>query len=156
MKQGGRNEGVLWILIGGAISILSWRIDLGSFREPGPGFVAVASGISLVVIGVIMTLQKTFSTGVSDTGPGSSRPLLHRQSLRLVYTLGLLAGYGLVLETLGYIVTTSLLMFGLFYDRGANRFVPSVLASVLTVGLTYLVFDTWLRVQLPRGILPWW
>ena len=147
---------MLWILIGGAISILSWRIGLGSFREPGPGFVALASGISLVVIGVIITLQDTFSKHTSDAGPGSGRSLLQRQSPRLVYTLSLLVGYGLLLETLGYIVTTSLLMFGLFYDRGSNRFFPSVLASVLTVGLTYLIFNTWLRVQLPRGILPWW
>ena len=147
---------MLWILIGGAIAILSWRIGLGSFREPGPGFVAVASGISLVVIGVIMILQKTFSTQAADAGQGSSRPLLQRPRARLIYTLSLLVGYGLLLETLGYIVTTSLLMFGLFYDRGANRFFPSVLASILTVGLTYLIFNTWLRVQLPRGILPWW
>jgi len=57
---------------------------------------------------------------------------------------------------LGYIVATFVLMLGLFYDRGTNRFLSSGLASALTVGVTYLIFVTWLRVQLPRGILPWW
>ena len=156
MTRGGTKEGMVWILIGGAICLLSWRIGLGSFRDPGAGFVAFASGVSLVVIGVIMALQKVSLKRASDTGRGSAGFLRHPRWFRLVYTLGLLVGYGLMLNTLGYIVSTCFIMFGLFYDRGTNRFLPSVLASILTVGLTYLIFETWLRVQLPRGIFPWW
>jgi hypothetical protein len=67
-----------------------------------------------------------------------------------------LVGYGLALDLLGYLITTFLVMFALFYDRGTNRLLPSVLASLLTVVSTYLIFGTWLRIQLPRGIFPWW
>ena len=156
MKKVGSTAGIIWIIIGSAICFLSWRIRLGSFNEPGAGFVAFASGVSLVVIGMIMTLSKTFSKRSSDSSHSENRPLLKLPKFPLVYTVGILVGYGLVLSLLGYLITTFLLMFALFYDRGTNRFLPSVLASLLTVVSTYLIFEIWLRVQLPRGILPWW
>jgi putative tricarboxylic transport membrane protein len=152
MTRVGTKEGVIWVIIGGFICLLSWRIDLGSFNEPGPGFVAFASGLSLIIIGSVMALSKTFA----KRSPGAGRPRWALPKFRLFYTLLLLVGYGLVLQCLGYIVTTFLVLFGLFYDRGINRFLPSFLGSLLTVVITYLVFETWLRVQLPRGILPWW
>jgi len=149
-------EGIIWIIIGGAICFLSWRIRLGSFREPGAGFVAFASGVCLFVIGLIMILSKTFSKVSSDSDRSVDRPFLNLPKFPLVYTVMVLVGYGLVLALLGYLLTTFLAMFALFYDRGTNRFLPSALASLLTVVSTYLIFETWLRVQLPRGIFPWW
>ena len=156
MKRDGTKEGMIWIVIGGAICFLSGRIGLGSFHEPGPGFVAFASGLSLVVIGLIMTLSKKFSKPASESDPSADRTFLRLPKFSLLYTVLVLVGYGLVLDRLGYLITTFLVMFALFYDRAANRFFPSVLASLLTVVSTYLIFETWLRVQLPRGIFPWW
>ncbi len=156
MKQIRTQEGFIWIAIGAGICYLGWRIHLGSFHEPGPGFVAFASGMALVAIGVIMTLSKTLSKASSDSGRSANRPFLNLPKFPLVYTVGVLVGYGLVLNLLGYLITTFLLMFALFNDRGTRRFLPSILASLLTVVLTYLIFETWLRVQLPRGIFPWW
>jgi hypothetical protein len=156
MKQVGRREGILWMIVGGVICALSGRIGLGSFVEPGPGFVAFAAGVSLGVIGLIMVLSRPSVKCLSNEDRGIDHSRWTFPKFRLIYTILLLAAYGLVLQPLGYLLTTFLAMFGLFYDRGTNRFVPSFLASLLTVGMTYLVFETWLRVQLPRGILPWW
>ncbi len=156
MKQIGKQEGFIWIAIGIGICYLSWRIHLGSFNEPGPGFVAFASGMALVAIGTIMTLPKTLPKGSADSGRSAYRLFLELPRFPLVYTVGVLVGYGLVLNFLGYLTSTFLLMFALFNDRGTGRFFSSILASLLTVGVTYLIFETWLRVQLPRGIFPWW
>ena len=148
MKSVGTKEGLVWIVVGIVICLLSLRIDLGSFREPGAGFVPFASGLALVVIGVVMRLS-------SSAGARDDRSFLRMPKLPLVYTMVLLIGYGVVLDGLGFIVTTFLMMFGLFYDRGANRPLPSALASLATVAFTYLLFETWLHCQLPRGIFPW-
>jgi hypothetical protein len=156
MKRVGTKEGIIWMVVGGSICFLSGRIGLGSFYEPGPGFVALASGLSLIVIGLIMTLSKEFSKTASESDHRADRPFLRLPKFSLVYPVLLLVGYGLALDLLGYLITTFLVMFALFYDRAANRFLPSVLASLLTVVTTYLIFETWLRVQLPRGIFPWW
>jgi len=156
MERVGTKEGIIWIVVGGLICFLSGRIGLGSFHEPGPGFVAFASGLSLVVIGLIMIPPRKSSRSVSVTDHRADRPFLKLPKISLVYTVLVLVGYGLMLDRWGYLLTTFLLMFALFYDRAANRLLPSVLASLLTVVSTYLIFETWLRVQLPRGIFPWW
>jgi hypothetical protein len=162
MKKKGTKEGLIWIFAGCLICFLSWRIHLGSFREPGAGFVAFAAGIALVIVGVLMSLSVSFGNRAPESKQPSSAPqeagaaFLRLPKLPVLYTVAALLGYGLVVNALGYLITTFLVMFALFYDRGTNRLIPSALSSLLTVVMTYLIFETWLRCQLPRGILPWW
>jgi len=156
MKEIGRAEGISWVVLGAFFCVLSWRISIGSFREPGPGFISLASGLSLIIIGLIMMLLRTFSRSSPVVDEHRSRSILRLPRARLMYTVILLVGYALFLDLLGYLVATFLVMVGLFFDRGANRLLPSILASLVTVGVTYLLFEIWLRCQLPRGIFPWW
>jgi hypothetical protein len=156
IKQIRKVEGFFWIGIGVIICLLAWKSKLGSFREPGPGFVAFISGLFVSMIGLVMGLSGL----LSKISPRSRIDFDQTFSIaswpRLIYTMGLLLSYGLLLNTLGYILTTFLVMSGLFYDREKSRWVSSGFASLISVGVTYLVFQVWLRCQFPRGIFPWW
>ena len=154
----GKKEALFWIALGIFVSILGWRIKIGTFRAPGPGFFAVIAGFALVVIGAFML----FSKGASRAGTSANTDR-HSVSLlrgllrwRLVATMGLLVAYAVFLNAAGYLLCTFLVMWGLFYDWGKNRLLNAFLASCATTAVTYLIFETWLRTQLPRGILPWW
>jgi hypothetical protein len=156
IKQIRKVEGSFWIGMGVLICLLAWKSKIGFFREPGPGFVAFISGIFVSMIGLVMGLSELLSkislrssTDLNQTFSIASWP-------RLIYTMVLLLSYALLLNTLGYILTTFLVMWGLFYDREKSRWVSSGLASLISVGVTYLVFQVWLRCQFPRGIFPWW
>lgn len=52
-------EAVAWIFIGIAICILARKFGLGSFHEPGAGFIAFLSGFFLCGIGVALFLSRT-------------------------------------------------------------------------------------------------
>ena len=154
----GRKEAAFWIALGIFVSFLGWRIKIGNFRAPGPGFLAVVAGFALIIIGAFMLFSKAASTGgVSVDADGRSvsllRGLLKR---RLAATMGLLVAYAFFLDAAGYLLCTFLVMWGLFYDWGKNRLFNAFFASLATTAVTYLIFETWLRTQLPRGILPWW
>ena len=156
IKQIRKVEGSFWIGMGVLICLLAWKSKIGSFHEPGPGFVAFISGIFVSMIGLVMGLSELLSkislrssTDLNQTFSIASWP-------RLIYTMVLLLSYALLLNTLGYILTTFLVMWGLFYDREKSRWVSSGLASLISVGVTYLVFQVWLRCQFPRGLFPWW
>jgi len=156
IKQIRKVEGSFWIGMGVLICLLAWKSKIGSFREPGPGFVAFISGIFVSMIGLVIGLSELLSkislrssTDLNQTFSIASWP-------RLIYTIVLLLSYALLLNTLGYILTTFLVMWGLFYDREKSRWVSSGLASLISVGVTYLVFQVWLRCQFPRGLFPWW
>ena len=158
-KQTGKIEGFFWLGIGVFICVLAWKVDLGSFKEPGSGFVAFIAGLFLSVLGLLMVLSEVYSKVFHRAGPVSGPGFRGAPVFLIFCTIGVLLGYGLFLETLGYNVTTLLVMwalFYLFYERGKYRVALSFLASFATTGVTYLVFEVWLRSQLPRGILPWW
>jgi len=145
-----KTEGVFWAIFGLFISFLAWRTHLGSFREPGPGFVPFFSGILMGGIGFIMLLSKVRATpSQSDTSEVSFFP---RNWRHLIFTMALLFGYTLFLDSIGYIITTLLMMWAFFYIFGGRRWVSSLLISSFIVAVTYLVFDVWLRCQFPRGI----
>jgi Tripartite tricarboxylate transporter TctB family len=153
-----KNEAIFWIALGAFVCFLGWRIKVGTFRAPGPGFFALAAGLALIVIGTFMLFSKTVSKAGGQAKPDTDRASLISGLLkwRFAATMGLLVAYAVFLNALGYILCTFLVMCGLFYDWGKNRLLNAFLASLATTAVTYLIFETWLRTQLPRGILPWW
>jgi hypothetical protein len=149
-------EGIFWVGMGFFIGLLGWRANLGSFREPGPGFVALFCGLFVAVLGMIITLSEFFSKTSQGNTFDLSSAFKNISWFRLIYTMVLLFGYALVLERLGYLLTTFLVMWGLFYNREAKHWGWSLLTSFVTTGVSYLVFEIWLHCQFPRGIFPWW
>jgi len=156
-KQRGMSEGIFWVVIGGFICILAFQHGLGSVRAPGPGFVGFLSGILVGGVGAAMMLSKSISMGRGKgtiRGAGLGIPAVSLR--RLAYTMMFLIAYAILMDPLGYIVSTFLAMFGLFFDREKKNWLWSLFFSVTASLVSYLVFEVWLRCQLPRGILPWW
>lgn len=147
-------EGIFWVSIGIAICLLSVRLDLGSFHQPGPGFVAFLSGLFVAGTGGIMILSKIIRR--SDRGASDSSQFRMPSWGRLLYTMGLLLLYIILIEPIGFILATLLLMFGLLLDLKKKNFGWSLLFAAGIAVTSYLVFEVWLRCQLPKGVLPWW
>jgi hypothetical protein len=151
-------EGPVWVFIGVIISVWSYRTGVGTFNEPGVGFVAFASGLFIMAVGALVTVfRRPVQQGVGAAVPATARTrFLESAPFKLTYTLSLLLFYALFLNLLGYIVATFVVLFGLFYNPSGRRWAGPLLASCLSVAVTYLIFEVWLQSQLPRGILPWW
>ena len=156
-KQREMSEGIFWIVVGGTICILAFQHGLGSFRAPAPGFVAFLSGILIGGVGAVMILSKSISMGGAKGTTRGESPGIPAVSLsRLAYTMMFLIAYAILMDPLGYIVSTFLAMFGLFFDWEKKNWFWSFFFSVTASLVSYLVFEVWLHCQLPRGILPWW
>ena len=150
-------EGPAWVFLGVIISAWAYGTGLGTLKEPGAGFVAFIAGFFILVVGALITLFRRPEQRNVETPSGTTRAqFLQSAAFKLTYALGLLLFYALLLDRLGYIITTFVVLFGLFYDPVRRRWAGPLLTSFLSVAVTYLVFEVWLRSQLPRGILPWW
>jgi hypothetical protein len=155
--QTGMSEGIFWGVIGGIICILALQYDLGSFRAPGPGFVAFLSGMLVGGVGAILIVSKCISIGhAKGAAPSLGQGFAWASWRRLVYTMLLLVAYATLMVPFGYILSTFLVMFGLFFDWGKRNWFWSVFFSITTSFVSYLVFEVWLHCQFPRGIFPWW
>jgi hypothetical protein len=120
----------------------------GTAARPGPGFFPLAVGVfgaAVALAWVATTLRR------APAAAGGAAPVADGRG-RVVTTVGLLAGYCLLLPWTGYpaaaFVFTGLLLRGL----GARW--PAALAIGLASAVgSYYLFAVVLEVPLPRGVL---
>ncbi len=155
-KETGIREGFVGIGIGAIICILALQFDFGSFHAPGPGFVPVLTGLFVSLIGLAMILARAVSKHRTDEPSRTDHPFRIGSWPRLIYTMVLLLAYIVLIEPVGFVITTFLLMFGLFLDPLKRNYAWGLFFSTATTLISYLTFEVWLRCQLPRGLFPWW
>jgi putative tricarboxylic transport membrane protein len=150
MKNPDQYSGIFWFLSGGAITVSSLFYGVGSFSAPGPGFITFLAGSILTVLSVILFA----SSAKGKTSGQSLRSLWEgRQTGRAAYILGLLVAYMVLVNPLGFLLSTFLLLFFLFRVQGAYSLGKVLcLSAASTIG-SIVVFDLWLGVQLPRGFM---
>ena len=129
-----------------ALSVLiiweSFRVELGTLKEPGSGFLSLCAGLGVGALSLILIYR-----GWRVREPG--KPHSHKVTFALVS----LFIYSLVLDSLGFIVATFFLV-GILFRLGQPRpwwFLIGV--SALVTFLSYLIFGVFLRVYFPRGFL---
>lgn len=155
-KRGELFEGILWIGIGLFICLLALKFEIGSFNSPGPGFLPLLTGTFVLIMGFVMTISRSLLKRKNIEKESVDSLLQIASFPRLLYTIILLLLYIIFIEPLGFILSTLLVMFCLFFDFTRKNFIGSILFSLLTSFLSYLIFEIWLRCQLPKGIFPWW
>jgi len=155
-NETGASEGIFWIVIGAVMCTLSYRLNLGSLHGPGPGFVAFLSGLFLVAVGLVMVLSRAFTKRRPDELSSVPHSFQTVSWPKLVYTMCLLVAYAVLIEPLGFMLATFLVMFGLFFDWEKRNWFWSLFFAVAASVTSYVVFESCLRCQLPRGIFPWW
>jgi putative tricarboxylic transport membrane protein len=119
--------------------------------QPGPALFPGIVGSLLVIFGLVLVVR-----GVLARGRGGARApdtgITRQGRLRALAVLGLVVGYLLLAETLGFPLTMGVLLFLLMWFLGARPLV-AVLAAAATTGFILLVFGELLLVPLPSGFL---
>ena len=130
--------------------MLSLKYGVGTFHEPGPGFITFFAGVILIVL----SLALFFSNFRHQADRSSLRSLwAGLETGKIFYVLLLLVAYVFFLKPVGFLITTFLLLFLLFRVKGSYRVKTVLLISLLVTAGSYLVFEIWLKAQLPKGIL---
>jgi putative tricarboxylic transport membrane protein len=117
---------------------------------PGPALFPGIVGSLLVLFGLVLVVRAVLGRGRAAADPDAGVTAQGR--LRALAVLGLVVGYLLLAETLGFAVTMGVLLFLLMWLLGARPLV-AVLAAAAAVGFILLVFGELLLVPLPQGPL---
>jgi putative tricarboxylic transport membrane protein len=118
--------------------------------QPGPALFPGIVGSLLVLFGLVLVVRAALDRNRVSADPDAGVTVQGR--LRALAVLGLVVGYLLLAETLGFAVTMSVLLFLLMWLLGVRPLV-AVLAAAATTGFVLLVFGELLLVPLPRGFL---
>ena len=150
MGKADRISGLFWFLFSVAIGIESYRLGLGTLRQPGPGFLffwtSVAVGIMSLV--VLVRAWAPTKTGIQEN------PLFGKKGLaKIIPAIVSLFLYAFFMESLGFIPVTLFLFLFLLKIIEKRSWAFTLLTSVLVTGMAYLIFEVWLQCQLPKGLL---
>jgi hypothetical protein len=121
----------------------SRTLPLGTLRHPGPGYFPVLLAALLLILGAVVWAMGAGAAHVVGVGWGEAG--------RALLILGVGTFICLGLERLGYRLTMlAALLFLVWLVERKNLLAAAVFAFALSFGSHYL-FDTLLRVPLPRG-----
>jgi putative tricarboxylic transport membrane protein len=150
MKKNDQISSVVWLLAAIYICFESLRLPIGSWRDPGPGFLPLGAGLLLGILSIIVFLQASLNP---SNEPGEC--IFPRKAWgKMIFCLAALLGYALILPVLGFLVTTYIFLFLLFrFGIEAQSWVVSLAGSALASLLCYGIFEMWLKTQLPKGII---
>jgi putative tricarboxylic transport membrane protein len=109
-------------------------------------------GVALGVLGLIMTLSAFF--GRAETGAREERiaPVSRQEANSVGFTVLLLVAYAFLLDKIGFLVATPIVVVAALRLIAGERSWPKILlvAAGLTIG-SYLLFGVLMHANLPRG-----
>jgi putative tricarboxylic transport membrane protein len=140
-----------WLLFSFYFAIESYRLGLSMAHRPGPGFFPF---IATVGIGLIAAWR--LIANVRNGAPDDSADAGMRDELGLVACViaGIIA-YAVLLDTLGFLVCTFLLVAFYLKVIAARRWLVSLCFAAAVALTSHFFFDVLLKAELPRGLLSW-
>jgi putative tricarboxylic transport membrane protein len=140
---------IVCLVIAGIALWQSVKVPMGSIRQPGPGFLPFWVGVILALLSVVLWFQASFRKPAAEpvrflSGEGKWAYVAAAGIGLLIYTF--------LLEPLGFISSTFLLLIFLFRVIGKQKWWVGVTGSILVTFFTHLIFKVALKVQLPRGL----
>lgn len=138
---------VVWIGLSLFLMVGSYKLGLGKLHKPGTGLMPFLIGVFLFLLSIWLLIADLLGKGAREGPSEEQRKVNFKKSGIVVASLIL---YGLLLEKLGFLVVTFLLLFFLFWGMGVRRN-AALAASVLTVLASYFVF-TYLGLRFPPGV----
>ncbi|MGE0225577.1 MAG: tripartite tricarboxylate transporter TctB family protein [Acetobacteraceae bacterium] len=125
-------------------------LGLGEPSDPGSGYIQFWTACIMGVLGLIQLVQSMLPGG-DKTSLGSVFAGLRWG--KVLYVVGLLVAYAAVLQTLGFVLTTFILLLILFKTVEPQGWGVSLIGSAVTTLVAWAVFVAWLGTQMPSGTL---
>jgi putative tricarboxylic transport membrane protein len=139
---------LFWLAIGVYIAMEGWDLELGTLSEPGSGFILFWIGAAMIALSVALAVTTLIGGGGATVGQLWQNPRWRKVGLLLFY----LVVYTIVLEPLGFIISTVILLILLFKTVEPQSWTTAIVGALVTTALTYIVFGIGLGTQFPDGI----
>jgi putative tricarboxylic transport membrane protein len=134
------------LLAGAVIVVVSLGYGFGTLARPGPGLYPAFLGAGIAVFALfllIATLRSTVHKALLD----------QRGVVTLVQLTATMCLWIVAMPLLGYVIVTLLATLALCKIMLLEGWRKPLAVSIGTALFIYLLFDHWLYIDLPRGIL---
>jgi putative tricarboxylic transport membrane protein len=137
-----------WLALGLFVVIYSYTLGLGKLIDPGPGLLPFLLGMIFLILSSVRFVTVMRLREAEETGEEKKKV----EYWRIILIVVALLIWAFVLESLGFLIATFVLMTLLYRAAGFNKWFAATFWGLVTVLVTYFVF-TYLGVRFPPGIL---
>ena len=152
MIKGDRISGVFWLSFSAVIAVESYRLGVGTFHAPQAGFLPLAASLCLGILSflLLVTTRRGKDRLSQETEDITFNLSLIRKVLYVIVSLFL---YAIFLNALGFILVSMILMAFMLRVIEPQKWHVVVLGTILIPIVAFVIFDYFLKVQLPKGFL---
>ena len=143
-----RIAAIFFLAVAVFFSLYARSVEIGTWNEPGPGFLPFWAGSTLAVMSIALLI------GSYARKAWPARPSFLPKSdswKRVLATFLALIAYNLLLTPLGFTLTTFLFLLFLVKIIFPQTWARTLLVSVLGSVIARLLFINFLETQLPKG-----
>jgi putative tricarboxylic transport membrane protein len=134
------------LVLGGIIMIISLTYGFGTFRRPGPGLYPFFIGVGIFIISTLLL--------IGELRHPRAGPLFGRGGIeKFLLMTATFCLWIAVMPFLGYVIVTLLATYAFCKIMKLEGWWKPLALSAGTAFFIYLLFDYWLYIDLPRGIL---
>ena len=150
MKRIDEITALVILVVSAFVIVESSKMTLFVEFAPGYGFFPFWLGILMAVLSLLLLIDAWRRPPEKD----EPQPFPPRQTLvAVVSVLGAIGIYVALLEVVGYIIDTFLVVLVLLGVIEGEKWNKTVPISVLMTAVLYVVFQLWLGVNLPKNAL---
>jgi putative tricarboxylic transport membrane protein len=144
-----RIASIFFIGLGLFFTLYARRVDIGSWNEPGPGFLPFWAGITLTIMAVALLIGSLRSTG-AELPPFFARADSWK---RVLATFLAMTVYALILNAIGFTLATFVFVGFLVKFVFPQTWMRTVIVAALSALGARFLFINLLKTQLPLGFL---
>lgn len=150
MKYGDHLSAISLTLLGLFLMVKGFGLGLMFRSSIGPGFFPFIVGILLCLFSLTLLVQ-TLMRKSRDAERHFWQTVSGRRQVLL--TLAGIIAYAFSLNTIGFLPATILLLLFLFRCTANFKWWVTVLGAVGSSVIAYLIFEVWLKANLPPGMM---
>ena len=153
--------GLICLALSLAMLVLTRGLPQSSFIPVGPDFYPRIVLVIMAALAVMLIASDVWRQRAQAAAAAAAEPAPEKRNYRLVgVTFAVFAGYVILLPLVGYRLATFVFMAALQAaidpPRGARRWAVVLVSALATAAVTYVVFNDYLSVLLPRGRWTGW
>lgn len=119
---------------------------------PQAGFFPIIASIILFILSIITIIRALFQRNGETLDISKERDENSKDTNKIVITIIMLVGFTVLLPKVGYPLSTFLLLCILLKVIAQQRWMTTLLFSLLTTIITFILFKVVLNIQFPKGI----
>ena len=141
--------GLFLMILSVAVISEAFELEIGTPSSPGSGFMIFGTALVLGLLALHLFIRSILSR---ERKAEKSSEKIHYW--RIVSVIGANIIYIFLLQPVGYLLCTFLLLCFLFQVQEKGKCFSAVWGAALTSSVSYLVFSRMLQLNLPKGLMP--